>query len=79
MANTYESNSDRILQAVLMDENLINYGSYNPEDYNNLYSALEAENPVVRTVAQIIDNIQHNNSSKQVYNEVTNYLKSNMI
>ena len=34
MAKKYVTNGDRILQAVLADEDLIRFGEYNPAEYN---------------------------------------------
>lgn len=36
MAKKYVTNGDRILQAVLADEDLIRFGEYNPAEYNDL-------------------------------------------
>ena len=40
MAKKYVTNGDRILQAVLADEDLIRFGEYNPAEYNDLNIAL---------------------------------------
>ena len=34
--------SDKMLMAVLSDENLVKFGGYDPHDYTNLYQALQS-------------------------------------
>ena len=75
----YLTNSDKVLQAVLSDEVLINHVDYNPTDFETIAEALSSDNPVVCAVAKIIDGKEHNSTEKEIYNEVTNYLKSNLI
>ena len=75
----YFTNSDKVLQAVLSDERLINHSDYNPADFNTIAEALSSDNPVVCAVAKIIDGKEHNATDKELYNEVSNYLKSNLI
>ena len=70
------TNSDRMLQSVLSDSRLLEYGGYNPDDYPTINEALYADNYVVQAVAQIIDGKERNLSDKDIYNVVTNYLKS---
>lgn len=73
------TNSDRMLQTVLSDEKLIAYGEYNVADYETIDQALNADNPVVVAVAKIINGLRRNSSDNEIYNEVSNYLKNNMI
>ena len=54
MAKKYVTNGDRILQAVLADEDLIRFGEYNPAEYNDLNIALYSNNLVIKNVDQII-------------------------
>jgi hypothetical protein len=75
----YLTNGDKVLQAVLSDEGLIKHGDYNPADFDTIDEALSSDNPVVCAVAKIIDGKEHNSTDKEIYNEVTNYLKSNLI
>ena len=35
----YISNNDKMLQAVLLDERLMKFGGYTPEDIGNIYQA----------------------------------------
>lgn len=73
------TNSDRMLQTVLSDEKLIAYGEYNVVDYQTIDQALNADNPVVVAVAKIINGLRRNLSENEIYNEVSNYLKTNII
>lgn len=75
----YFTNGDKVLQAVLSDERLINQGDYNPADFDTITEALDSDNAVVCTVAKIIDGKEKNATDREIYNEVTNYLKSNLI
>lgn len=73
------TNSDRMLQTVLSDEKLIAYGAYNVADYQTIDQALNADNPVVVAVAKIINGLRRNLSENEIYNEVSNCLKTNII
>lgn len=75
----YFTNGDKVLQAVLSDERLINQGDYNPADFDTITEALDSDNAVVCAVAKIIDGKENNATDREIYNEVTNYLKSNLI
>lgn len=75
MAKTI-TNSDRMLQSVLSDYRLVEYGGYKPDDYLTIDDALLSDNYVVHAVAQIIDGKENNSSDRDIYNIVTNYLKS---
>ena len=76
MAKKYVTNGDRILQAVLADEDLIRFGEYNPAEYNDLNIALYSDNLVVKTVAQIISGVNNGDNNKEIYTVVTNFLKN---
>lgn len=73
------TNSDRMLQTVLSDEKLIAYGEYNIADYETIDQALTADNQVVVAVAKIINGLRRNSSENEIYNEVSNYLKNNIL
>jgi hypothetical protein len=75
----YFTNGDKVLQAVLSDERLINQVDYNPADFATITEALDSDNAVVCAVAKIIDGKENNATDREIYNEVTNYLKSNLI
>ena len=73
------TNGDKMLQIVLSDEKLIEYGKYNLVDYEIIDQALISENPIVVAVAKIIRGLSRNSSEKEIYIEVGNFLKSNLI
>lgn len=73
------TNSDKVLQAVLSDERLANHADYNPTNFYTIAEALSSDNAVVCAVAKIIDGKENNATDREIYNEVTNYLKSNLI
>lgn len=75
----YFTNGDKVLHAVLSDERLINQGNYNPADFDTIIEALDSDNAVVCAVAKIIDGKENNATDREIYNEVTNHLKRNLI
>lgn len=77
--NNRFTNSDRMLQIVLNNEQLIAYGEYNVADYETVDQALNADNPIVVAVAKIINGLRKNSSENEIYNEVSNYLKNNIV
>ena len=78
MENRY-TNSDRILQNVLNDTSLMEFGEYNAADYQNIDQALNSQNSIVVAVAKIINGLRYNHSEREIYNEVSNFLKSNLL
>lgn len=76
--STYQTNGDKILQAVIADEQLIKFYDYNPDDYNSISDALESDIAVIQAIAQIINRNEQKATEKEIYNEVSNYLKSNI-
>ena len=72
------TNSDKMLRIVLSDEKLIECGNYNPEDYNTVDEALCSDNPIVVAVAKLINGVQRSYTSKEIYDEVRNYLTTNL-
>lgn len=70
------TNSDRMLKIVLSDEKLSAYGEYNAADYPTVDHALSSDNPVVVAVAKIINGLRYNYTEREIYNEVSNYLKA---
>lgn len=76
------TNEDKMLQLVLSDSKLISFYEYNPEEFQTIKDALDADNPVVVAVAKIIIGVAGNtdkNTQKEVYNEVFNYLNQNIL
>ena len=76
--STYQTNSDKILKAVIEDEQLINCYDYNPNDYSTIAEALDSDIAVIQAVAQIISRNEQKATEKEIYNEVSNFLKSNI-
>ena len=76
--STYQTHSDKILQAVIADEQLINSYGYNPDDYNSIADAMDSENVVIQAIAQIISRNEQKATEREIYNEVSNFLKSNI-
>ena len=72
------TNSDKMLQTVLSDEKLIEYGNYNPKNYDTVDEALCSDNPIVVAVAKLINGVQRSYTSKEIYDEVRNYLTTNL-
>lgn len=64
-----------MLNAVLLNSTLMEVGGYTEKDFPTFDQALVSQNPIVRTVARIIQGHQDGNSSKNIYNEITDYLK----
>lgn len=75
----YLTNGDKILQAVLSDEQLAKSAEYNSADYETLSEALDSDNAIVCAVAKIIEGKARKATDKEIYNDVTNYLKSNLL
>lgn len=73
------TNSDRMLQIVLSDEKLVAYAEYDYAEYQTIDQALSSGNPIVVAVAKIINGLHCKNSDKEIYNEVSNYLKNNIL
>jgi len=73
------TNGDRMLQTVLYDSGLANYGEYNPSDYETIEEALASDKPIVVAVAKMILGLQRKSNDKEIYNEVNNYLRNNLI
>lgn len=73
------TNSDKILQAVLQNEQLEKSAGYNSTEFDTISKAFCSENPIVYAVAKIIDAKERNASEKEIYTEVTNYLISTLL
>lgn len=74
----YFSNGDKILQAVLSNEQLSQRAEFNPAEFNTISNALNSDNVIIQTIAKIIDGCSQNLSEKELYNEITNFLKYNV-
>lgn len=76
--STYQTNGDKILQAVIADEQLINFYGYNPDDFRSISDALDSDITVIQAIAQIINRNEQKVTEKEIYNEVSNYLRANI-
>ena len=76
--STYKTNGYKILQAVIADEQLIHFYGYNPDDYSSISDALYSDIPVIQAIAQIISQNEQKATEREIYNEVSNFLKSNI-
>jgi hypothetical protein len=72
--------ADKMLQAVLADPALQKFGGYAPAEVDGLSveGAVVSDNTVVHAVGVIIERIGDDASSREVYNEVNEYLKNNI-
>lgn len=77
-AMAYISNSDKMLQAVLMNPQLMDYGKYTYADFSTLTQALVSDNYVINAVARIIKGLDDKSSLNEIWREVNNYLKENV-
>lgn len=74
----YSTNNDKMLEAVLSDLDLMKFGKYNPQNISSMYEAIYSENVTVSTVAKIIQRASDGATEKEIYKEVTEYLKRNV-
>ena len=74
----YITNSDKMLQAVLINPKLMEYGNYTPNDFSTLSQALISYNFVINAVARIIKGLDDKATSNEIWREVNNYLKENV-
>lgn len=72
------TNKDKMLTAVLVNKDLMDFGKYHESDFTSFDQALLSDNLIVRTVARIIQGHSDANSEKSIYNEITDYLKKNV-
>ena len=59
-------NDNKMLQAVLLDENLMKFGNYTPADISTIEQALDSDNYVINAVAQIIKRTSEGASEKNI-------------
>ena len=74
----YKSNNDKMLEAVLLEERLMKFGKYTSADVGNIYQALNSDNYVINTVAQIIQRTSDDATDKEIWKEINEYLKRNV-
>lgn len=79
MARIEITNNDKILQIVLNDSILVEYGKYNPSEYETIEDALNSQNAIVVAVAKMISGLRRSYTEREIYNEVSSYLKNNIL
>lgn len=67
-----------MLQAVLMNEHLMKVGNYSAAEICTIYAALDSDNPVINTVAQIIKRSGEGATERELWKEINDYLKRNI-
>ena len=76
--STYQTNDDKILQAVIADEQLVNLYIYNPTDYNSISDDLDSDDAVIQVIVLILCRNEQKATEREIYNEVSNFLKTNI-
>lgn len=75
----YKSNLDKMLEAVLLDEQLMKFGKYEAYEVGNIYQVLESDNYVINVVAQIIKRCSEDDAKEsEIWREINDYLKRNV-
>ena len=75
----YKSNLDKMLEAVLLDEQLMKFGKYEAYEVGNIYQSLESDNYVINVVAQIIKRCSEDDAKEsEIWREINDYLKRNV-
>lgn len=69
------SNNNRMMEAILLDKELMDFGRYNPALISSIDAAMESDNLVVGAVARIIKRADESSSVSAIYKEVNDYLK----
>ena len=74
----FNTNSDKMLAAVLMCPDLMKFGHYDTRDISSIYQVVNSDNYVVSAVARIIMRTSERASEKEIYKEITDFLKKNV-
>lgn len=73
----YTTNQDKMMVAVLMDEQLMKYGGYTPSEIpESIYTAMDSDNYVINSVATIIHRYREGATNKEIYNQINQYLQT---
>ena len=72
------NNDNKMLQAVLLNEQLMKVGGYTPADISTIEQALDSDNHVINAVAQIIKRTGEGASEKELWKEIDKYLIDNV-
>lgn len=70
--------ADKMLQAVLSDPKLREFGHFEDVECLTIEEALVSDNFVIKAVGLIIDRSRANATDNEIYREVSDYLKSNI-
>ena len=71
-------NNDKMLQAILLNKNLMKFGNYTAEEICKIDQALDSDNYIINAVAQIIKRTNEGVSEKDLWREINNFLKNNV-
>lgn len=72
------NNDNKMLQAVLLDDDLMKFGNYMPSNISTIDQALDSGNYVINAVAQIIKRTNEGASEKELWKEINKYLIDNV-
>ncbi len=64
-----------MMDSVLLNEDLMKLGKYNPASIQSIYAAMDSDNYIVGAVARIILRADEGSSENEIYKEVNDYLK----
>lgn len=64
-----------MMDSVLLNEDLMKLGKYNPASIPSIYAAMDSDNYIVGAVARIILRADEGGSENEIYKEVNDYLK----
>ena len=74
----YNENYNKILEAVLLDEELMEYAQYEPSEISSLEYARGSKNAIVSAVATIVEGLSEKKTEKEIYNTVNDLLKKKL-
>lgn len=74
----YQTNDDKMLEAVLSDTALMAFGKYSQAEIPPLHEAVYSDNTVISTVAQIIKQNAEHATENEIYKVITSYLNKNV-
>jgi len=73
---------DKMMHMVLEDPRLQELYGCNPDDYENLFDALNSDNAIVVAIAKIIKELNGSDDpseQKRVYKTIFSYLNNNLV
>lgn len=69
------NNNNKMIEAVLLDKDLMDYGQYNIANIPSIFAALDNDNHIVNAVANIIQRADEGATANAIYKEINEYLK----